>query len=89
MGDRDPLCDCAGCGYLDLYLVHWPIAFKPGTSEVTDADLLATWRAMEELVDAGLVRNIGVSNFSVRQVRSRLDAWMSTVQGWERGEDGT
>jgi diketogulonate reductase-like aldo/keto reductase len=40
-----------GTGYLDLYLVHWP---RPETPE--------TWRAMERLLDEGIVRAIGVCN---------------------------
>jgi L-glyceraldehyde reductase len=51
--------------YLDLYLMHWPLAFKPGTSEVDTTPLTDTWKAMEALVDEGLVRRIGVSNFTV------------------------
>jgi len=42
--------------YLDLYLVHWPSDTIP---------LSETMPAMEELVKQGLVRNIGVSNFTV------------------------
>jgi len=65
--------------YLDLLLIHWPIAFcnlggefkdrvfpkKDGKIILEDVSLLETWKAMEELVDEGLVRSIGVSNFSV------------------------
>ncbi|HBH24453.1 MAG TPA: aldo/keto reductase [Cytophagales bacterium] len=40
--------------YLDLYLVHWPVAGK----------YLETWKALEELYDEGLVKAIGVSNFT-------------------------
>jgi diketogulonate reductase-like aldo/keto reductase len=41
-----------GLDYLDLYLVHWPIAGK----------IASTWRAMEALARSGRVRAIGVSN---------------------------
>ncbi|MEQ2178293.1 hypothetical protein GOODEAATRI_012515, partial [Goodea atripinnis] len=43
--------------YLDLYLVHWPMGFK----------------AMEELVDAGLVKAIGISNFNKEQIEAILN----------------
>ena len=42
-----------GTDYVDLYLIHWPIG-----QIVAD-----TWRAMEELLDSGAVRAIGVCNF--------------------------
>ncbi|WP_435096083.1 aldo/keto reductase [Halorubrum sp. N11] len=45
--------------YLDLYLIHWP---NPAIS------LRETLRAMEELRDRGLVRDVGVSNFSAYQL---------------------
>lgn len=69
-----------GCSYLDLYLVHWPEAFLPGSDMKGDVQLdtaitlTDTWRAMESLVDAGLVRAIGVSNFSLVQVEAILAA---------------
>ncbi|CCO31005.1 hypothetical protein BN14_05039 [Rhizoctonia solani AG-1 IB] len=54
--------------YLDLYLIHWPVAFKePGPNgEIrVDHDLtenpLPTWKKLEDLVAKGKVRNIGVS----------------------------
>ena len=56
---------------LDLFLVHWPLAWRRGTLFVApDAGvtIAATWRAMEGLVDAGLVDSIGVSNFDAAQV---------------------
>lgn len=46
--------------YLDVYLVHW----WSGTHPIED-----TMRAMEELVNAGKIRHIGVSNFNVAQVK--------------------
>ena len=58
--------------YLDLYLVHWPLAWRKGTVFCpADVTILDTWRAMEKLVDEGLVRAIGVSNFDETQLRAR------------------
>ncbi|TKX75385.1 aldo/keto reductase [Halorubrum sp. GN11_10-6_MGM] len=51
--------DRLGTGYLDLYLIHWP---NPAIS------LRETLRAMAELRDRGLVRDVGVSNFSAYQL---------------------
>ena len=39
-----------------------------GTVCYSDTHYLETWRAMEALVDQGLVRAIGLSNFSARQM---------------------
>ncbi|KKQ35553.1 MAG: Aldehyde reductase [candidate division WS6 bacterium GW2011_GWA2_37_6] len=61
--------------YLDLYLIHWGIAFKKqtGNSEPVDKNGVIitdnvstqeTWRAMEKLVEKGLVKSIGVANFT-------------------------
>jgi 2,5-diketo-D-gluconate reductase A len=45
-----------GTDYLDLYLIHWP---NPSVGKYVEA-----WQALIEARDAGLVRSIGVSNFS-------------------------
>lgn len=67
--------------YLDLYLIHWPVALKPEIEFPTSgADFLRpeeapfenTWTAMEEMLDAGLCRHIGVSNFSVARLKRIL-----------------
>ena len=42
-----------GLAYVDLYLLHWPVAGKR----------LDSWRALERLHDEGRARAIGVSNF--------------------------
>ncbi len=69
--------------YLDLYLIHWPIAqhrevlFPESAGDMISLDELpvaATWQAMEELVDRGLCRHIGVSNFSTTKLQSLLSA---------------
>lgn len=51
--------DRLGTDYLDLYLIHWP---NPAIS------LRETLHAMARLHEQGLVRNIGVSNFSAYQL---------------------
>lgn len=63
--------------YLDLYLMHWPVAFKPGVLfprsgadyiALEDLPISSTWKALEDCVAKGLARNIGVCNFSVRKL---------------------
>jgi alcohol dehydrogenase (NADP+) len=66
-----------GLDQLDLYLMHWPVAQRRGVGMPTapsdqygldQVPLAATWAAMEELVEAGLCRQIGVSNFSLAKL---------------------
>ncbi len=45
-----------GVDYVDLFLIHWPL---PRVGKYVD-----TWRAMIRLREEGLVRSIGVSNFT-------------------------
>ncbi|XP_068646710.1 NADP-dependent D-sorbitol-6-phosphate dehydrogenase-like [Aristolochia californica] len=72
--------------YLDLYLVHFPVATKHtgvGTTAsalddngVLDIDttisLETTWHSMEDLVSMGLVRSIGISNYDIFLTRDCL-----------------
>ncbi len=53
------------CDYIDLYLIHW---LTPG------ANLEVAVSAMEELVDEGVVRHIGVSNFDVKETKRAMAA---------------
>jgi D-xylose reductase len=72
-----------GVGYLDLYLIHFPISLRfvpfevryppewlfdpdatPARMEFDDVPIASTWAAMQELVPAGLTRNIGVCNMT-------------------------
>ena len=64
-----------GVEYLDLYLMHWPVAFNPdkkGSVIDKDISILDTWFAMEQLVRAGLTKNIGISNFAKHEVETIL-----------------
>ncbi|BAT83084.1 hypothetical protein LR48_Vigan03g012100 [Vigna angularis] len=65
--------------YLDLYLIHWPIATKPGkvvypieVSEIVEFDLKGVWESMEECQKLGLTKAIGVSNFSISKLEKLL-----------------
>ncbi|KAI0917658.1 hypothetical protein AcW1_007194 [Taiwanofungus camphoratus] len=62
-----------GTDYLDLYLIHWPVAFQKDTDTI-DEELTAnpypTWQKLEEMVEKGKVRNIGISNFNVQRIQN-------------------
>ena len=51
-----------GTDYVDLYLVHWPVAgfYKE------------TWKAMEEIYKSGRAKAIGVSNFTIHHLEDLL-----------------
>lgn len=63
--------------YLDLYLMHWPVAQKPESQFPKSWDdflgqdlapIQKTWQAMEKLVDKGLTNHIGVANFNINNL---------------------
>ncbi|WP_324721258.1 aldo/keto reductase [Salinimicrobium sp. HB62] len=67
--------------YLDLYLIHWPVAFKHGVSFPSNDDdylsleevpIIETWNVMVEAKKQGLVRHIGVSNFSSKKLNDLM-----------------
>jgi len=63
----DKILEELGLAYLDLYLIHNPIAFN-NENVVTDVDYLETWRALEKCVRDGKIRAIGLANFNMKQI---------------------
>lgn len=74
-----------GLDYVDLYLMHWPVAMNPnGNHEkfpkhpdgsrdlVLDWKHTETWKSMEKLLATGKVKAIGVANYSVRYLKELL-----------------
>jgi alcohol dehydrogenase (NADP+) len=66
--------------YLDLYLVHWPFpnfhapgvgvdSRDPHAVPYIHENYMKTWRQMERLVEAGLVRHIGTSNMTIAKLQ--------------------
>jgi diketogulonate reductase-like aldo/keto reductase len=84
--DVEPALDASlkdlGMDYVDLFLMHWPSAFKSGDSkfpkgkdgkvETDNISYLDTWKAMEKLVQTGKTKAIGISNFSKAEVETLL-----------------
>ena len=79
---RKTLADL-GVDYLDLYLIHWPVAFQRGEDGFpkneddtikydTEIHPTTTWLAMEKLVEKGLTKSIGLSNFNSEQIADVL-----------------
>lgn len=69
--------------YLDLYLIHWPFAFEnevipepmrdsagvPNPEIIMKVEFVDTWKEMEKLYQSKKVRSIGVSNFTIEQLK--------------------
>ncbi|KAG7373828.1 aldo-keto oxidoreductase [Nitzschia inconspicua] len=80
--------EAMGLDYFDIYMMHWPVHMSKQSKLVSDRDggefeieiihsgdrdrLAETYQAMEDLVEQGLVANLGVSNFSSRQLAELL-----------------
>jgi alcohol dehydrogenase (NADP+) len=69
--------------YLDMYFVHWPFpnyhapgvsvdSRDPNAKPYIHENFMKTWRQMERLVEAGLVRHIGTSNMTIPKLKLLL-----------------
>ncbi|XP_026317655.1 aldo-keto reductase AKR2E4-like [Hyposmocoma kahamanoa] len=58
--------------YVDLYLVHYPMAYKKDGS-ISETDYLETWKGMEDAKEQNLAKSIGVSNFNLTQMQRLWD----------------
>ena len=61
----DLTLEALGTDYVDLFLIHWPLA--------TVSDFVETWKAMEDFYRSGRAKSIGVSNFQPHHL-NRLKA---------------
>ncbi|KAJ6108512.1 hypothetical protein N7523_009835 [Penicillium sp. IBT 18751x] len=74
-----------GLDYVDLYLMHWPLAMNPngnhpvfpklpdGSRDIDHSHShVTTWKSMEKLIGSGKVKAIGVSNYSVKYLEELL-----------------
>jgi diketogulonate reductase-like aldo/keto reductase len=71
-----------GVEHVDLYLMHWPVAFALGAKwfplddqgvfKLSNTPFTTTWQYMEKLLQTGKVKAIGVSNFNVRRLKELL-----------------
>lgn len=70
-----------GLEYVDLYLMHWPVAFRSGklmaegTEDfwpLSDLPLSKTFEGILKLRDRGLVKSVGVSNFSISKLEKLI-----------------
>ncbi len=70
MSSFDKTLHDLGTDYVDLFLIHWPNPIKFRDSwQQTNAD---TWKAFEELYEAGKIRAIGVSNFRQHHIEELM-----------------
>lgn len=69
--------------YLDLYLIHWPVAWTHNLNfpkkqadliPLSELPILDTWLELEKLKNEGLIRAIGVSNFNIPKLKNLLEA---------------
>jgi len=68
--------------YLDLYLIHWPgVARKPASHSDNKRLRIEAWNVLNEAKREGLVRHIGISNFTPQHLQELIDETKYGIQG--------
>lgn len=64
-----------GVDYVDLYLMHWPSSTDPDDlkKHLPDWTFVKTWQEMQKLPASGRAKNIGVSNFAIKNLETLLN----------------
>lgn len=80
-----PFLQELGLEYIDLVLMHAPSAFPMLGNDCTKQGISPadcrkeTWKALSELREKGIVRNVGVSNFSVKHLQDIKDLGLAPI----------
>lgn len=82
--------------YLDVYLIHWPRQNSTDSTDEWKKLQKETYKAMEEMVDEGIIKAIGLSNFlphhldnilsfcNVAPVVDQIEFHLGYTQEWAR-----
>ncbi|KAG0683410.1 hypothetical protein C6P40_004052 [Pichia californica] len=74
-----------GLDYVDLYLMHWPVAMNPngnnkmfptkddGSRDIIDRTYIDTYKDMEKLLNTNMTKAIGISNFTINKLQNLLN----------------
>ncbi|KAL8897688.1 MAG: hypothetical protein Q9207_007087 [Kuettlingeria erythrocarpa] len=86
-----------GTDYVDLYLMHWPVAFARGDNPFPkdsngkmingDTDCVDTWKAMEKTFKSGKAKAIGISNFSRKETERLIKEFGNQNEIYTKGQN--
>ncbi|XP_056631483.1 uncharacterized protein LOC130441722 [Diorhabda sublineata] len=66
--------DKLDCQYIDLYLIHWPGTYGVSSNSKENTVLRdLSWQHMVKAVNLGLIKNIGVSNYTTKHLKELLN----------------
>jgi len=61
-----------GLNYVDLYLDHWPMQVFTRDGQLVKVPTHIVWKAMENLVERGMSKAIGIANYNVQRIMDLL-----------------